>query len=212
MCWKHQSVYGRSLPNNHSIKTTTQPLLELNLFKLDWITDVKYYVHTKLQNKHQENKNNTPVGMQSAMHRAGSDTHAIVIQIWKRREKSRTVSFITGTHRKFINTSDYWYCLGGVPPQNCTQKWKEWCTPNGGGERTEESVLSDWLRHCLIPVSSVQKWPTATSINILTAEGYKTKRITEELLWLWILSEWNSNCTTLAKLHLLQPMFFLFYK
>jgi len=36
----------------------------------------------KLQNKFQENINNTPVGMllqkQSVMHRAGSDTHAVV--------------------------------------------------------------------------------------------------------------------------------------
>lgn len=83
MCWKHQSVYRRSLPNNHSIKTTAQPLLELNLFELDWNTDVKYYVHSKLQNKCQENKNTTPVGMhsqkQSAMNIAGSATHAIVI-------------------------------------------------------------------------------------------------------------------------------------
>lgn len=58
---------------------------------------------------------------QSAMHRAGSDTYAIVIQIWK-REKKITVSFIIGTHREFINASDHWHCLGGLflldPPQN----------------------------------------------------------------------------------------------
>lgn len=100
MCWKHRSVYERSLPNNHSIKTTTQPPLELNLFKLDWNTDVKHYVHPKLQNKCQENKNNTPVGMhsqkRSALHRAGSDSHVTVTPFGKMREKkSRTVSFIT---------------------------------------------------------------------------------------------------------------------
>lgn len=77
MCWKHWSIYRQCLPNSHSIKTTTQPLLELNLFEPDWNTDVKY-VQTKLQNKFQENKNNTPVGIHSqkqfAMQRASSDT------------------------------------------------------------------------------------------------------------------------------------------
>lgn len=74
MCWKHWSIYRQCLPNSHSIKTTTQPLLELNLFEPDWDIDVKY-VPTKLQNKFQENKNNTPVGIhsqkQSAMQRDG---------------------------------------------------------------------------------------------------------------------------------------------
>lgn len=107
MCWKHRSVYERSLPNNHSIKTTTQPPLELNLFKLDWNTDVKHYVHPKLQNKCQENKNNTPVGMhsqkRSALHRAGSDSHVTVTPFGKMREKKKQNSkFHYNTENSYI--------------------------------------------------------------------------------------------------------------
>lgn len=93
MCWKHWSIYRQCLPNSHSIKTTTQPLLELNLFEPDWNIDVKY-VHNKLQNKFQENKNNTPVGIHSqkqfAMQRAASDTQYYRFERTDRKKKQFT--------------------------------------------------------------------------------------------------------------------------
>lgn len=142
MCWKHRSVYERSLPNNHSIKTTTQPPLELNLFKLDWNTDVKHYVHPKLQNKCQENKNNTPVGMhsqkRSALHRAGSDSHVTVTPFGKMREKkSRTVSFIT-TQKIHIYVRPLMLRLFFPSSQNRTQKQKVWCIPTRGEMKKKE--------------------------------------------------------------------------
>lgn len=144
MCWKHWSIYRQCLPNSHFIKTTTQPLLELiNLFEPDWNTDVKY-VHTKLQNKFQENKNNTPVGIHSqkqfAMQRAASDTQYYRFERTDKKKKPvyKNVCFITGTYRKFINTSDHWHGIGG----NCTEKWKEWPIPNRKKKKRKPRDLS----------------------------------------------------------------------
>lgn len=129
MCWKHQSIYRQCLPNSHSIKTTTQPLLEVNLFEPNQNIDAKY-VHIKLQHKFQENKNNTPVGVhaqkQSAMQRPASDTDFKEETRTKKKTSLQTLCFTTGAYKKSINSSDHWHGIG----RNCAEKWKKWPNPN----------------------------------------------------------------------------------